>query len=219
MAAVLRRGLCEEGYAVDLVSCGRDAVRWSRLASYDAIVLDVVLPDIDGFEVCRQVRQANGWAPVLMLTARDSVPDRVAGLDAGADDYLTKPFAFDELFARIRALVRRNPGARPAVVRVGDLCLDPARHEVRRDGVEIHLTAKEFVLLEYLMRHRGQVLTRRQLLAHVWDPAYAGDSNVLDVYVLYLRAKIDRPFGRASLQTVRGVGYRLRDDDPVPAAD
>jgi two-component system OmpR family response regulator len=219
MAVLLGRGLREEGYAVDLVGSGLDALRWTGLARYDAIVLDVMLPDVDGFEVCRRVRAAQGWAPVLMLTARDSVSDRVAGLDAGADDYLVKPFSFEELFARMRAIIRRGPAERPAVLRVGDLTLDPARHEVRRGDVEVRLTAKEFALLEYLMRNSGHVLTRRQLLAHGWDFAYVGDSNVLDVFVRYLREKIDRPFGRTSLETVRGVGYRVRDERRAAAAD
>lgn len=214
MAMVLRRGLREEGYDVDLARFGRDAVHRSRTASYGAIVLDVVLPDIDGFEVCRRVRAAHNWAPVLMLTARESVPHRVAGLDAGADDYLTKPFAFDELLARMRAMIRRDPRERPVVLRVGDLSLDLARREVRRGDAEIPLTAKEVSLLEFLMRNGGQVLTHRQLLAHAWDFAADRGPNVLYIYARYLRDKVDRPFGRASLQTVRGVGYRLRDDRP-----
>jgi two-component system OmpR family response regulator len=185
------------------------------MGGYDAIVLDVVLPDIDGFEVCRKVRAAHDGTPVLMLTARASVSDRVAGLNAGADDYLTKPFSFDELFARMRAITRRDPGERPAVLRIGDLTLDPARYEVCRGDVQIRLAPKEFSLLEYFMRHGGQVLTRQQLLAYGWDFAYEGDSNVLDIYARYLREKIDRPFGRTSLETVRGVGYRLRDDRPA----
>src|SRR5438477_641384 len=211
MAVVLRQGLREEGYAVDLVSSGRDAVRWCQMASYNAIVLDVVLPDIDGLEVCRRVRAAQHWAPVLMLTARDSVLDRVAGLDAGADDYLTKPFSFDELFARLRALLRRGALERPAVLRVGDLALDPAARRVTRDDLEIGLTAKEFALLEFFMRRPGEVMTRTRIIEPVWDFGYDGDSNVVDVYVRYLREKIDRPFGRASIETVRGSGYRLRE--------
>jgi two-component system OmpR family response regulator len=212
IAVGLRRGLLEQGYAVDLVRSGRDAVRRSRTATYAAIVLDLLLPDIDGFEVCRRVRAAHDGTPLLMLTARASVSDRVAGLDAGADDCLNKPFSFDELLARMRAIIGRDRGDGPEVLRVGDLSLDVGRHEVRRGGVHIRLTPKEFSLLEYLMLNRGQVLTRQQLLAHGWDFAYDGDSNVLDLYTSYLREKIDRPFGRASLETVRGVGYRLRDE-------
>ena len=176
-----------------------------------AVVLDIMLPGIDGFEVCRRLREAGVWSPVLMLTARDSVRDRVEGLDRGADDYLTKPFSFAELLARLRALVRRGATERPAELRVGDLTLDPSTRRVTRDGRPIDLTAKEFALLEYLMRHPGQVLTRTRLIEHVWDFAYEGDSNVVDVYVRYLREKVDRPFGRRSIETVRGVGYRLRE--------
>jgi two-component system OmpR family response regulator len=178
---------------------------------YDAIVLDIMLPDVDGLEVCRQLRSGGRWAPVLMLTARDAVPDRVAGLDSGADDYLTKPFSFTELFARLRALMRRAAGERPAVLRAGDLSLDPATRKVARGTRAIDLTAKEFALLEYFLRHPGEVLTRSRIIEHVWDFAYEGDSNVVDVYVRYLREKIDRPFDRESIETVRGTGYRLRE--------
>jgi two-component system, OmpR family, response regulator len=170
-----------------------------------------MLPDVDGFEVCRRLRAADRWAPILMLTARDGVQDRVAGLDAGADDYLTKPFSFDELFARVRALLRRGPSERPAVLVVGDLSLDPATRRVARGDREIDLTPKEFGLLELLLRHPGEALSRTRILEHVWDFAYDGDSNVVDVYVRYLREKVDRPFGRRSIETVRGVGYRLRE--------
>jgi two-component system OmpR family response regulator len=218
MANLLARGLEEEGYSVDAVSSGEDAVQYARSAPYDAILLDVMLPRGDGFEVCQQLRVEGNRTPVLMLTARDSVMDRVAGLDAGADDYLTKPFSFQELFARVRALIRRGPSAQPAVLEVGDLSLDPARHEVRRGEREVTLTAKEFALLEYFMRNAGQVLSRRQLIEHAWDFAYDGDSNVLDVYVRYLREKVDRPFGRASIETVRGVGYKLRDERAAQAS-
>jgi len=173
-------------------------------------VLDAMLPLLDGFEVCRELRSRQRWSPVLMLTARDGVGDRVRGLDAGADDYLTKPFAFAELAARLRALLRRGAGERPTVLEVGDLKLDPAMHTVTRAGVEIELTAKEFALLELLMRHPGQVLTRTRILEHVWDFAFDPVSNVVDQYVAYLRRKIDRPFGREDLETVRGTGYRLR---------
>jgi two-component system OmpR family response regulator len=212
MAALLRRGLTEEGYAVDVVRSGTDGIWAATENPYDAIVLDVMLPDIDGFEVCRRLRTADRWAPVVMLTARDAVRDRVAGLDAGADDYLTKPFSFGELFARLRALLRRGAAERPPVLRVGDLTLDPAEHRVARGNIEVRLTAKEFALLEYLMRRAGEVLSRTRLIEHVWDFGYDGDSNVVDVYVRYLRDKIDRPFGRSTIETIRGSGYRLRTD-------
>ena len=219
MASLLRRGLTEEGYAVDVVSTGVDAVWLATEQAFDAIVLDVVLPDIDGFEVCRRLRRSDRWAPLLMLTARDDLSDRVRGLDAGADDYLTKPFAFEELFARMRSLVRRGPRERPAIVKIGDLVLDPAEHLVRRGSSELNLTPKEFALLHYFMRHPGEALPRSELLEHVWDFAFDGDPNIVDVYVGYLRDKIDRPFGRVSLETVRGVGYRLRNEavDAPPA--
>jgi two-component system OmpR family response regulator len=219
MASLLRRGLTEEGYAVDVVSNGTDAVWLATEQSFDAIVLDVVLPDIDGFEVCRRLRRADRWAPLVMLTARDDVSDRVRGLDAGADDYLTKPFAFEELFARVRSLVRRGPQERSPILQVGDLVLDPAEHAVRRGMTTLNLTPKEFALLQYLMQHPGEALARSRLLEHVWDFAFDGDPNIVDVYVGYLRDKIDRPFGRASLETVRGVGYRLRNElgDAHPA--
>jgi two-component system OmpR family response regulator len=212
MAKILRRGLIEEGYAVDMASTGVDGVWLATEISFDAIVLDVMLPDIDGFEVCRQLRNAGCWAPILMLTARDDVSDRVRGLDGGADDYLTKPFDFAELFARLRSLVRRSPGGRPTILKIGDLALDPADHSVRRGSHAVNLTRKEFALLHYFMQHPGEALTRSRLLEHVWDFAFDGDPNIVDVYVGYLRDKIDRPFGRNSLETVRGVGYLLRSE-------
>jgi len=214
MADVLRRGLTEEGYAVDVAAMGTDAVWLASEAPFDAIVLDVVLPDFDGFEVCRRLRRADRWPPLLMLTARDDVRDRVRGLDAGADDYLTKPFAFEELLARVRSLVRRGPRDRSPTLRVGDIELDPAAHTVARADTAVALTPKEFALLQYLMAFPDEALTRTRLLEHVWDFAFDGDPNVVDVYVGYLRAKIDRPFGRRSIETVRGVGYRLRSDSP-----
>lgn len=213
MAGLLRRGLRHEGYAVDLVSTGEEALWAVGEFRLDAVVLDAMIPGPDGFEVCRRMRQKGCWVPVLMLTARDGVADRVAGLDAGADDYLVKPFAFDELFARLRALVRREPGERPPVLVAGDLRLDPATKQVSRGGHAIELSSKEFALLELFMRHQGEVLSRTRILDHAWDWAYEGTSNVVDVYVRYLRNKVDRPFGRASIQTVRGHGYRLCGDD------
>jgi two-component system OmpR family response regulator len=211
MAGLLRRGLEEEGYSVDVAMTGTDAIWVAAENPYDAVILDVMLPDIDGFAVCRELRSRERWMPVLFLTARDAVDDRVAGLDFGADDYLTKPFSFEELLARIRALIRRGPSERPAVLAIGDLSLDPARHRVTRGNVEVDLTAKEFALLEYLMRRPGEVLSRTQILEHVWDFGFDGDSNVVDVYIRYLREKIDRPFGLDSIETVRGSGYRLRE--------
>jgi two-component system OmpR family response regulator len=213
MADLIRRGLEEDGYAVDLAATGEDGRWMAAEQSYDAILLDVMLPAADGFQICREIRDAGCWAPILMLTARDAVGDRVRGLDAGADDYLTKPFSFEELLARLRALLRRGAAERPAVLRVGDLELDPASHVVHRGDERITLTAKEYALLEFFMRHAGEALTRATLIEHVWDVAFAGDSNVVDVYVRYLREKIDRPFGVDSLETVRGVGYRLRASD------
>jgi two-component system, OmpR family, response regulator len=216
LLGILVRELRGCGYAVDGVGTGSDALARAAERPYDVIVLDLRLPDIDGFEVCRRLREDGRWTPILMLTARDSVDDRVSGLDTGADDYLTKPFAFPELFARLRALVRRGTVERPSVLAVGDLELDPAGRVATRAGVPIELTATEFALLEYFMRHPGTALGRRRIVDHVWDCSYQGDSNIVDVFVRSLREKVDRPFDRASLQTVRGVGYRLVPD-PVPA--
>jgi two-component system, OmpR family, response regulator len=210
MASLLRRALEREGYAVDVAGNGVDALWLGTENEYDAVVLDVMLPPPDGFEVCRTLRERGRWAPVLLLTARDAVEDRVAGLDAGADDYLPKPFSFAELYARLRALTRRGARERPATLTVGDLVLDPAAHLVCRAGRPVDLSPKEFALLDLFMRHPGEVLSRTRMLEHVWDFAYDGRSNVVDVYVRYLREKIDRPFGRHSIETVRGVGYRLR---------
>jgi two-component system, OmpR family, response regulator len=212
MAALLRRGFVEEGLAADVARTGDDALWMAEATEYDAIVLDVMLPGADGFEVCRRLRESGRWSPVLMLTARDAVEDRVAGLDAGADDYLTKPFSFAELLARLRALARRAPLERPAVIEADDLRLDPATRRAWRGDVEIGLSAKEFALLETFMRRPGEVLSRYQLLEHCWDYGYENRSNVVDVYVRYLREKIDRPFGRKSLETVRGAGYRFRGE-------
>jgi two-component system OmpR family response regulator len=210
MAGLIRRGLEEEGLAVDVAERGEDAVWMAGSTEYDVVVLDVMLPGLDGFEVCRLIRADEVWTPVLMLTARDAVDDRVAGLDGGADDYLVKPFAFDELLARLRALARRGAAERPAVLEAGDLRLDPATRRASRGGVDIPLSQKEFALLETLMRRPGQVLSRLQLLEHAWDAAYENRSNVVDVYIRYLREKIDRPFGADTIETVRGAGYRLR---------
>jgi two-component system OmpR family response regulator len=212
LGELLGRGLREEGYAADVADRGEEALWMARAVPYDAIVLDVMLPGADGFEICRRLRRDEVWTPVLMLTARDAVDDRVVGLDAGADDYLTKPFAFEELLARIRALTRRGQVERPAVLEVGDLRLDPAAHRAWRGERELELSAKEFSMLELFMRRPGLTLSRTQLLDGAWDIAFESRSNVVDVYVRYLREKIDRPFGQDSIETVRGVGYRLRAD-------
>jgi two-component system OmpR family response regulator len=212
MAALVRRGLVEEGYAADVAGTGEDALWMARSTAYDVIVLDVMLPGLDGFGVCRELRAGDIWTPILMLTARDGVQDRVVGLDAGADDYLVKPFSFAELLARLRALARRGLAERPTVLQAGSLRLDPATRQVWRGDTLVELSAKEFALLEAFLRRPGQVLSRLDLLEHAWDYAYENRSNVVDVYVGYLRAKIDRPFGRQSIDTVRGAGYRLRGD-------
>ncbi len=215
MASLIRRGLTEEGLAIDIATDGESALWMAAATAYDAIVLDVMLPGIDGFETCRRLRDDGIWAPVLMLTARDSVDDRVAGLDGGADDYLTKPFSFAELLARLRALTRRGSVRRPTVLTVGELRLDPASRQVWREEHEIFLSSKEFAILETFMRRPGEVLSRYQLLEHAWDYDYENRSNVVDVYVRYLREKVDRPFGKASIETVRGAGYRLREQVPA----
>ena len=212
LGELLRRGLGEEGYAADLADRGEEALWMVRAVDYDVVVLDVMLPGADGFEICRRMRDSGVWAPVLMLTARDAVEDRVSGLDVGADDYLTKPIAFEELLARLRALTRRAPAERPTVLEVGDLRLDPAAHRAWRGDQELDLSAKEFALLELFMRRPGMTLSRTQLLDGAWDIAFESRSNVIDVYVRYLREKIDRPFGRDSIETIRGVGYRLTAD-------
>ena len=218
MASLLRTGLEREGYAVDVVGEGSEAVWMAVEHPYDAIVLDVILEGdgipADGFEVCRSLREQGCWSPVLMVTARDAIQDRVRGLDVGADDYLPKPFSFDELLARIRALIRRGAPERPPAIAVGDLSLDPAAHVVRRGERSIDLTPTEFALLECLMRNAGRVLSRAELLEHVWDFAYEGDPRIVNVYVRSLRDKIDRPFGVDSVATVRGIGYRMRDAGP-----
>ena len=210
MAGLLKRGLAEEGHAVDVAQDGPEGLWLATENSYGAIVLDVMLPGLDGFELCRRLREAGIWAPVLMVTARDSVGDRVRGLDAGADDYLVKPFSLLELAARLRALGRRDDRSRPVILAEGDLTLDPAAKRACRDGTELQLSPKEFSLLELFLRHPGHVLSRSQIIEAVWDFAYDGGSNVVDQYVNYLRRKIDTPFGRRDIETVRGMGYRLR---------
>ena len=210
MAVLLERGLREEGYSVDVATDGTDGLWLASENDYDAIVLDVMLPGVNGIELCRTLRATGRSSGVLMLTARDGVDDRVSGLDAGADDYLVKPFSFAELAARLRALVRRPRAARPPILEVGDLRFDPAAHRAWRADTELELSPKEMSLLAMLMRHAGEVVTRTQIIEHVWDFAYDGASNVVDQYVAYLRRKVDRPFGRDDIETVRGVGYRLR---------
>jgi two-component system OmpR family response regulator len=212
MATAIRRGLRFEGLVVDIATDGEQALRVVSGTDYDAIVLDVMMPGLDGFETCRRLRLDGVWAPLLMLTARDAVEDRVRGLDGGADDYMVKPFSLAELTARLRALVRRGPVERPTVLEVGDLRLDPGTREVWRGDAEIQLSAREFALLETFMRRPGQVFTQTQLLEAAWDLGYEQRSNVVEVYVRYLREKIDRPFGVSSIETVRGAGYRLRKD-------
>ena len=212
MAVAIRRGLRFEGLVVDIAGDGEQALRTVATSDYEAIVLDVAMPGIDGFETCRRLRADGVWTPVLMLTARDAVEDRVRGLDGGADDYLTKPFSLAELTARLRALVRRGPIERPTVLVVGDLRLDPASREAWRGETQIELSAREFALLETFMRRPGQVFSQGQLLDAAWDLGAGQRSNVVEVYVRYLREKIDRPFGITSIETVRGAGYRLRRD-------
>ena len=212
MAGLIGRGLEREGMAVDLAVDGEEGLWRAEAVEYDAIVLDLMLPGLDGLEVCRALREAGVWSPILMLTARDAVRDRVAGLDRGADDYLTKPFSYAELLARPRAIVRRGRPERPTELRAGDLRLDPATRQAWRGEEELALSAKEFALLETLMRRPGDVFSRFQLLEHVWDYEYESRSNIVDSYVRFLRDKIDRPFGVESIETVRGIGYRLRRD-------
>jgi two-component system OmpR family response regulator len=212
MASLLKRGLEREGHAVDLADSGPQAIWAGTEFDYDAVVLDTMIPEPDGFEVCRRIRQAGRWMPVIMLTARDRIEDRVRGLDAGADDYLAKPFSFAELYARLRALSRREARERPVILRAGDLRVDPATRTASRGKITINLSAKEFGLLELLMRRKDEVLTRTEIIEHVWDFAYDGTSNVIDVYIRYLREKIDRPFDCDSIETIRGAGYRLRAD-------
>ena len=212
LAALIRRGLTEDGYAADIAKDGEEAAWMAGATDYDVIILDVMLPGIDGFNAWRRLRESGVSSPVLMLTARDAVEDRIAGLDTGADDYLTKPFSFDELLARLRALVRRGPIEQPVLLTAGSLRLDPKSRQTWRGAVEIELSTKEFALLEALLRRSGQIVSRFDLLEHCWDQSYENRSNIVDVYIRYLREKIDRPFGIDSIETVRGSGYRLRKD-------
>jgi two-component system, OmpR family, response regulator len=212
MAELIGRGRAKEGMAVDVAATGEEAVEMAAAADYDSIVLDVLLPGIDGFETCRRLRSGDVWSPVLMLTALDSVEDRVLGLDTGADDYLVKPFAFAELLARLRAVSRRREPERPSVLEIGNLRLDPASRRVWRGDVEVELSAKEFAILESFMRRPDQALTRAHLVAHAWDSTYEDSSNIIDVYIRRLRKKLDEPFSTRTIETVRGAGYRLRSD-------
>jgi two-component system OmpR family response regulator len=212
MAAAISRALRAEGIVADVANNGTRGVAMAHGERYDVLILDVMLPDFDGVEVCRRLRRDNVWIPIIMLTARDAIEDRVRGLDQGADDYVTKPFSLAELLARLRALARRGPVPRPTVLEVGELRLDPATRQVWRGDVEITLSAREFSLLETFMRRPGQVLSHLQLLDAAWDLGYEQRSNVVEVYIRYLRGKIDRPFGVKSIETVRGFGYRLRRD-------
>jgi two-component system OmpR family response regulator len=209
LAHAVGRGLRHEGYAVDVASDGDAALLQAAVYDYDGILLDVMLPGRDGLEVCTELRERGCWAPVLMLTARGQVGDRILGLDVGADDYLAKPFDFGELLARLRALLRRTPGERPVRLEIGDLVVDPAAHRVTRAGTTVELTAREFAVLEFLARHPGQAVTRTHLLEHVWDENYEGSTNIVDVYVGYLRKKLEQPFGAPMIRTIRGVGWTL----------
>jgi two-component system OmpR family response regulator len=213
LGKLLQRQMRRKGIGVDVVLSGEAALERAGATDYDAIILDLMLPGVDGFETCRRLRAAEVWSPTLMLTARSEVEDRIHGLDSGADDYMTKPFVLDELLARLRALTRRGAPPRPTVLEVGDLQLDPASRRAWRGDAELTLTMREFSLLEMLMRQPGRVVGRFELLEHVWDQSYEHRSNVIEVYVGYLRDKVDRPFGRRSIETVRGAGYRLRAEE------
>lgn len=212
VANAVKRGLEAEGFAVDVALTGTDGLWLAREHNYDAIILDVMLPEVDGYEICRTLREEDRWSPILMLTARDSDRDEALALDNGADDFLAKPFSFIVLVARVRALLRRGSTERPVVLTAGDLSLDPARHECRRGESTVDLTAREFAVLEYLMRRKGEVASKREILGNVWDFDFEGDPNIVEVYVRHLRRKIDIPFERHAIETVRGVGYRLADD-------
>ncbi|MEP6598426.1 MAG: response regulator transcription factor [Actinomycetota bacterium] len=212
LASALQRGLSAEGFTVDVANTGTDGLHAAQNTAYDAVVLDIMLPGLSGYRIVEQLRSAENWVPILMLTAKDGEYDEADALDLGADDYLTKPFSFVVLLARLRALLRRGVTPRPAALTVGDLVLDPAAHTVSRDGTMVELTPREFALLEFLMRRAGEAVSKADILHHVWDAHYDGDANVVEVYVGYLRRKIDTPFGRQSVQTVRGAGYRLVPD-------
>ena len=213
LAGVIRRGLEEQGYAVDLAYDGEEGLELAEVEPYDLVLLDIMLPKLDGLEVCKRLRARRRNMPVLMLTARDAIDDRVAGLDAGADDYLVKPFAFRELLARVRALLRRDGLSKDPVLRVGDLELDTVRHEVRRAGRPVELTSKEYAILEYFVRNPNRVLTRTQIAEHVWDYDFVAMSNVVDVYVRYLRRKLNDEHEPRLLRTIRGTGYQLKAPD------
>ena len=212
LAATLRRGLSEEGFAVDVAGDGADGLNKARSGAYDAIVLDIMLPEMNGYKVCATLRDEGNWTPILMLTAKDGEYDHAEALDTGADDFLAKPFSFVVLVAHLRALLRRSGRERPAVISAGDLRLDPAAHRCHRGDVEIELSPRQFSLLEYLIRHKGEVCSKSEILEHVWDFAFDGDPNIVEVYVGYLRKKVDVPFGRRAIQTLRLVGYRLDPD-------
>ena len=212
LAEGLRRGLEAEGFAVDVAATGTDGLWMAREQEYSAILLDIMLPGISGYRICETLRAEKNWTPILMLTAKDGEWDQVEALDTGADDYLTKPFSFAILLARVRALLRRGAGERPSILEAGDLSLDPATKRVARDATAIDLTAREFAVLEYLVRRKGDVVSKREVLEAVWDFDFDGDPNIVEVYVGHLRNKIDRPFGRAAIETLRGSGYRLATD-------
>jgi DNA-binding response OmpR family regulator len=209
LAEAVQRGLAAEGFQVELSHDGHEGLLRAKTGGFDALVLDIMLPGLSGYRICQELRKAGVWTPILMLTAKDGEHDEADAFDIGADDYLTKPFSYVVLVARLRSLVRRGAPERPAVLVAGDLSLDPSRHRVVREGVELKLTPKEFSLLHHLMRNRDQVLTKVDILDNVWDLHYGGDENIVEVYIGYLRKKIDAPFGRRSIETVRGVGYRL----------
>ncbi len=212
LAAGLKKGLEADGFATDVALTGTDGLWMARENPYDAIVLDIMLPGLNGYEVCAKLREAGVWTPILMLTAKDGEFDEAEALDTGADDYMTKPFSYVVLVARLRALIRRGGGERPAILEAGDLRLDPAAHRAWRADVEVELTAREMALLEFLLRRRGEVVSKAEILQHVWDYDFEGDVNIIEVYVGRLRNKLDRPFGRSALETIRGVGYRLAAD-------
>jgi two-component system, OmpR family, response regulator len=212
LAAGLKKGLEAEGFATDVALSGTDGLWMARENPYDAIVLDILLPGMNGYRVCATLREEGVWTPILMLTAKDGEYDEAEALDTGADDYVTKPFSFVVLVARIRALIRRGAGERPAVLETGDLRFDPATRRARRGDAEVDLTAREGALLEFLLRRKGDVVSKREILDHVWDYTFDGDPNIVEVYVGHLRNKLDRPFGRSTLETIRGVGYRMADD-------